>query len=414
MSKAVWWLQVAAVGPRHRRPEEAVLRPGRRLPAVRRPARARPTCGFGDLSYRPPSRQRGRVHGVPSAHARRSSPTGSHAGYWRWWTEQLEDARARTASSGSSTHANLPPLPPAKPPTDLPPSKVFHGIGVASLHTTLLDSRDDVHLLFKSSPFGTQSHGHNPHNTFQLNAYGEALLTTCVYRDLHGSKFHYQWAHSTRGAQRRAGRRRGADQAHAQRPHGRIVAEQLTPEWDYVAGDATERLRRPPDALPAARRLREAIRVAARALPPLIVLYDDLEAQRAGHVPVHAARADGVRRGRQPGARLPSSSPRRASTCSTSRPCRWPSGSGTASSRRRARSSPTSGTSKPARGSQRSELGMLTVLVPHRAGQRPAWTAERIETGGRLGVRFVCGGREQTAWFPPPGRSGRAAVDGIR
>ena len=88
--------------------------------------------------------------------------------------------------------------PAAKSPTDLPPSKIFHGIGVASLHTTLVDSRDDVHFLFKSSPFGSQSHGHNPQNSFQLNAYGEALLVANGYRDLHGSKFHYQFVHATR------------------------------------------------------------------------------------------------------------------------------------------------------------------------------------------------------------------------
>jgi hypothetical protein len=102
-----------------------------------------------------------------------SQPDGQHAGYWRWWTEQW-GMKGEGGILGFLYAANLPPLPAAQPPADLPPSKVFRGIGVASLHTTLLDSRDDVHFLFKSSPFGTQSHGHNPHNTFQLNAYGDA------------------------------------------------------------------------------------------------------------------------------------------------------------------------------------------------------------------------------------------------
>src|SRR5262249_45939757 len=133
---------------------------------------------------------------------------------------------------------NLPPLPAATAPADLPPSKVFHGIGVASLHTTLLDSRDDVHLLFKSSPFGSRSHGHNPQNTFQLNAYGEPPFTTPVYRDLHGSRFHYGWAHSTTAPN--SVLVAGAGQTkHAAEPQGRIVAEALTPACDYIAGDAT-------------------------------------------------------------------------------------------------------------------------------------------------------------------------------
>ena len=80
--------------------------------------------------------------------------------------------------------ANLPPLPAARPPTDIPQSKVFRGIGIASLHTTLVDSRDDVHFALKASPFGTQSHGHNAQNSFFLNAYGEALWAVYDLREI--------------------------------------------------------------------------------------------------------------------------------------------------------------------------------------------------------------------------------------
>ena len=129
----------------------------------------------------------------------------------------------------------VPPLPPARSPAGLPPSKIFHGIGVASLHTTLTDSREDVHVLFKASPFGSQSHGHNPQNSFQLNAYGDALLVANGYRDLHGSKFHNQWVHTTRA--QNAVLVNGEGQVpHSVAARGEIVREKLTPAYDYIAG----------------------------------------------------------------------------------------------------------------------------------------------------------------------------------
>src|SRR5690606_8035731 len=187
---------------------------------------------------------------------------------WRWWSEQWQ-MRGERGVMGFLYDANLPPLPAAKAPTDLPVSKIFHGIGVASLHTTLLNSADDVHLLFKSSPFGSQSHGHNPHNSFQLNAFGEALLTTCVYRDLHGSKFHYQWAHSTRA--HNAVLVNGEQQArHTPEPHGRIVDFVTEPGWDYVSGDATDAY---------GDLLERYVRHVVFVKPDVVVIYDELEAR---------------------------------------------------------------------------------------------------------------------------------------
>ncbi|MDW8310327.1 MAG: DUF4962 domain-containing protein, partial [Verrucomicrobiales bacterium] len=128
-----------------------------------------PNMGFGDLSYRPPPRNWG---GTMEFFVRATAADPSRAArarYWRWWAECWE----MTPADGIARFlydAMLPAPPPARVTADLPPSKIFRGIGVASLHTTLLESTNDVHLLFKSSPFGSQSHGHNPQNSFQLNA----------------------------------------------------------------------------------------------------------------------------------------------------------------------------------------------------------------------------------------------------
>ena len=274
MGKAVWWLQVAHSALGIDGLQKPFFAQVGDYPLYIAPPGS-PNSGFGDLAYRPPSSG---VGGFMEYHIRvkGSQPDGRHAAYWRWWTERW-GMQGQGGILGFLYAASLPPLPAAKPPEDLPPSKVFRGIGVASLHTTLLDSRDDVHFLFKSSPFGTQSHGHNPHNTFQLNAYGDALLTTCVYRDLHGSKFHYQWAHSTVAHNGVLVDGQGQTK-HTPAPHGRIVDSRFTPEWDYVVGDATlaygDRL---------TRYQRHVVFVKGSATDsrtgPYVVLYDDLEAK---------------------------------------------------------------------------------------------------------------------------------------
>ena len=267
MGKVVWWCQVAEVAlgiDSFRKPFFAKV--GDYALYVAPPGS--PNMGFGDLSHGTPSRGWG---AFLEYFLRRAGehPQAVHAPQWRWWAEQWRMTPAE-GILGFLYRANLPALPEPRPPTNLPVSKVFHGIGVASLHTTLLDSADDVHLLFKSSPFGSQSHGHNPQNSFQLNAFGEALLTTCVYRDLHGSPFHTRWAWSTRA--HNAVLVDGEGQIpHSASSTGRITAALLTQGWDYVEGDALGAY---------GGRLTRARRKLLFFKPDLIVLCDHLAAPR--------------------------------------------------------------------------------------------------------------------------------------
>ena len=235
MSKAVWWLHVADV---------ALGIDGFRKPFFHRVADfalyvappGSPNMGFGDLSDRHPSSGWGSFmeYFLRAAHGHGVEK----ASYWQWWAAQW-GMQPASGILGFLYRAQMGPLPPAKPPVELPPSKVFRGIGVASLHLTLLDSREDVHFLFKSSPFGARSHGHNPQNSFQLNAYGDCLLTTCVYRDIHGSPFHYKWAHST--VAHNAVLIGGQGQVpHRPDSQGEIVSYEFSDPIDYLCGDATK------------------------------------------------------------------------------------------------------------------------------------------------------------------------------
>jgi hypothetical protein len=272
--------------------------------------------------------------------------------------------------------ARLPDPPPALPPTNLPPSRVFRGIGVASLHQTLLNSTDDVHLLFKSSPFGSQSHGHNPQNSFQLNAYGEALLTTCVYRDLHGSEFHTRWAWSTRA--HNAVLVNGEGQIpHSAMATGRIAAAQLTPAWDYIEGDAVGAY---------AGRLIRARRKILFYKPDLVVVCDDLAAPRPATYQflLHALSPFTVD---EPGARLELNRPRAALTVRYLAPVELRFRQWDGYDPPPDRPFPNQWHVEASTVQPLPRLLLLTILEPRRSGAPEPWpVVERLESSTAVGV----------------------------
>jgi hypothetical protein len=388
LTKSVWWQQVAqaALGiDGLKKPFFAQIGD---YPLYIAPPNS-PNSGFGDLSFNPPGKGIGGFMDYYIRGGKGAAPA-AHAAYWRWWTETW-GMPGEAGILGFLYAANLPAPPAAKPPTDLPQSKVFHGIGVASLHTTLLDARDDVHFLFKSSPFGTQSHGHNPHNTFQLNAYGEALLTTCVYRDLHGSKFHYDWAHSTIAHNGVLVNGEGQVK-HTAAPHGRIVAEDLQQDYDYLAGDATDAY--------GGRLTRFRRHVAmVKGERPFVVLYDDLAAKEPAtfQFMLHALQPFALE---EKTGSLSIDRPQAGLTVKYLSPVplafrQWDGFTPPPSKEFPNQWHVEAGTRE-----RRQELGVITILVPHRKGQGVAWQAERQDTGDTVGVRVTLGGKTTLVAFP--------------
>jgi hypothetical protein len=377
MSKAVWWLQAAqsALGiDGLKKPFFAQVGD---YPLYIAPPHS-PNAGFGDLAHRPPSNSVGGFMDY-FIRAKGAQPDGARAAYWRWWTEQW-GMKSEGGILGFLYAANLPPLPAPKAPADLPPSKVFRGIGVASLHTTLLDSRDDVHFLFKSSPFGTQSHGHNPHNTFQLNAYGDTLLTTCVYRDLHGSPFHYGWAHSTVAHNGLLVNGQGQIK-HTAAPHGRIADARFTPGWDYLVGDAT--------AAYGGRLKRFHRHVAfVKGDAPLIVLYDDVAATEPStfQFMLHALKSFSIDESR---ALLSVEQPRAGVTVKYLSPLPLAFRQWDGFDPKPDREFPNQWHVEASTREPQEEIGVLTVIAPYRAGRRAEWKAERLETDNAVGVRVT-------------------------
>lgn len=168
----------------------------------------------------------------------------------------------------------------AKAPTDLPTSRCFHGTGQAYLNSDLLNAKDGVQLAFKSSPFGTQSHGYESNNAFLLSAYGKRLLIRTGRRDTYGSEHHKKWMWSTRSVNSITVNGAG-QKGHSSSAQGRIVDFHTGKAVDVVVGEAAEAyLGEKSQANPDGRLLDRFTRSIVFVKPELVVVYDRLKARQ--------------------------------------------------------------------------------------------------------------------------------------
>jgi hypothetical protein len=189
--------------------------------------------------------------------------------YWQWYV----DAHREPAAPGAAGYiefiraALLPPVMPQKP-TALPTSRVFRGVGQAFLNSGLLGAKDNVSLLFKSSPFGTQSHGYEAQNAFQLSAFGQRLFVSSGERDVYGSDHHKGWMWETKSVNSITVGGKGQIK-HSPLAVGRITAFHTSAGFDYLQGEAGRAYD------PALKRFTRSILFVK---PELIVILDRLEA----------------------------------------------------------------------------------------------------------------------------------------
>ncbi len=214
--------------------------------------------GFGDLTAHRSSRDN---RALMSAFAVQAGNP-----YWQWYVDVHGGSQQETGYIGFIRGA-LPKVE-AKPPTDLPTSRCFWGTGQAVLNTNLLDAGKNVEIIFKSSPFGTQSHGYDAQNSFLLYAFGERLLIRSGRRDSYGSTHHREWMWHTKSTNciTLNGESQGKRSASAT---GQIIAFHTSAPFDYVAGEAGRAY---------GDKLKRFTRSILFVKPELIVIYDRLEA----------------------------------------------------------------------------------------------------------------------------------------
>ncbi len=268
MSRITWWLDIMRVGfgvDGYRKP---FFRQTGDFPFYVNPPGSI-HGGFGDSSDHYEAGRNASLMRVFAAQLERKD--------WMWYAAQYPSEYPPDQPSYEDIfHALLEDVS-AEKPKGRPESKIFQDVGIASLHSDLFDPSDDVHFLFKSSPFGTQSHGFNAQNSFNLVVGGIPILFGSGHRDWHGSPHHVNWMWETFSDNSITVNDQGQKKHHPL-AKGKIVDSYLSDIVDYVAGDATEAYEG---------RLKKFVRHAFFIKPDTIILVDDLEAPQPSSFQFH-------------------------------------------------------------------------------------------------------------------------------
>ncbi|NMA47871.1 MAG: DUF4962 domain-containing protein [Lentisphaerae bacterium] len=217
--------------------------------------------GFGDLVENKKPNMNATLVSILAAQAQNP--------YWQWYVDAIGGAKVQNTYIGFVRGAM--PAVAAKPPVDLPSSRCFRGTGQAMLNSNLFGGEDNVQLVFKSSPFGTQSHGYESNNAFLFNAYGERLLIRTGRRDSYGSEHHKNWMWETKSVNSISVNGEGQTK-HSAESQGEITDFACTPLFDYVAGEAAKAY----DG-----RLNSFKRRILFYKPDAVVIFDTLDAVKA-------------------------------------------------------------------------------------------------------------------------------------
>ncbi|WP_320969380.1 DUF4962 domain-containing protein [Bacteroides nordii] len=118
-----------------------------------------------------------------------------------------------------------------------PFDKVFYGVGLGALHTTVLNPATDATVFFRSSPFGAKGHMHANQNSFNISRKGERLFYSTGYytsfSDPHAlSSYRHTRAHNTILVN-------GCGQAFGHEGYGCIKRHIEGESLSYICGDAT-------------------------------------------------------------------------------------------------------------------------------------------------------------------------------
>ncbi|MDP6635705.1 MAG: DUF4962 domain-containing protein [Phycisphaerae bacterium] len=223
--------------------------------------------GFGDLNARWRSGGNRELMTILTAQARN--------GHWRWYVDQ-HGGPVQGNDYIAFVRGALPNVT-AEPPDDLPSSRCFRGTGQAVLNSSLKSAADNVEIIFKSSPFGTQSHGYESNNSMLLYAFGERLLIRSGRRDSYGSNHHRNWMWNTKSTNCITVDDRG-QKGHSASARGKITAFATSDRIDYVAGQTGS-------AYGGA--LRSFTRHILFIKPELVIIFDQLEAPQAASFEWH-------------------------------------------------------------------------------------------------------------------------------
>ena len=120
--------------------------------------------------------------------------------YAAWYSKQVAKGLNQDIAAEAEfrwfriQRANKNPLPEISNEFDFPQAEHFPDVGVAYMHTSLQDVRNNLMLSATSSPFGSNGHAHAEQNNFNIAFGGKRLFYNAGYRpkmsDPHQQGFH--------------------------------------------------------------------------------------------------------------------------------------------------------------------------------------------------------------------------------
>jgi hypothetical protein len=90
-------------------------------------------------------------------------------------------------------------LPSVSPNIKFPEAAVFPEIGVAYMHTTLQNTKTNLMMSVRSSPYASMAHTHADQNTFNIAYGGKRLFYNSGYRPAMGDPHFLEWHKHTQG-----------------------------------------------------------------------------------------------------------------------------------------------------------------------------------------------------------------------
>ena len=123
-------------------------------------------------------------------------------------------------------------------PMHIAQDRVFPGVGWSVMHSDITRPENDLMFIFKSSPFGGESHSHLDQNSFAIMQGGHALAIPAGSRyPQHGSPFHTRYTRQTLAHNTILVNGKGQIDKDPN-ANGSIFASQSTEHIAYAAGEA--------------------------------------------------------------------------------------------------------------------------------------------------------------------------------
>ena len=152
----------------------------------------------------------------------------------------------------------------------------FQEVGVGYMHTNVQDTKNDLMLSLRSSPFGPMSHTHADHNTFNIAYGGKRLFYNTGYRPAMGDPHFLGWYKHTQG--HNGVLIDGHGQPFSDGAFGWIPKNLQGAQISYAVGDASNAYSGIVDGKEIDHGMNLFRRHYVMLPPSIIVIYDELEA----------------------------------------------------------------------------------------------------------------------------------------